>query len=97
MIKWWENEHLDTDFTKGVLGTELVADFHYEPSTQRIFGNPVYDREGNLRCRSCGTPLIRGTNSRGESLASCNDIACPSHGFEFLEGSFTANPNRLRR
>lgn len=96
-MSWKDDERLETDFTKGALGIEIVSDFHDQRPTQRIFASPIYDQQGNLRCRSCGAPLVRGSNSRGEGLASCGDTGCPAHGFEFLEGSFTANPHRLRR
>lgn len=96
-MSWWDDQRLETDFTRGALGIEIVSDVIDQPSSQRVYGSPVYDREGNLRCRSCGAPLTRTSGRHGEGLASCNDTGCAAHGFEFLEGSFTANPNRWRR
>lgn len=96
-MSWKDDEHLETDFSRSYLSMEVITDIHDQPSAQRIFGSPIYDQEGNLRCRACGAPLARTSGRHGEGLASCNDTGCAAYGFEFIEGSFTANPHRLHR
>jgi hypothetical protein len=95
-MNWWEDEHLETDFTKGALALEVVSEVYDLPSKQRIYGSPLYDQDGNLRCRACGRPMNRAMSNRGVGVASCSDVGCKANGFEFAEGSFFSNPGRVR-
>lgn len=96
MSNWWEEEHLETDFTKGALALEVVSEVYDRPARQRIYGSPLYDQNGNLRCRACGQPMGRALGKNGVGVAACSDTGCSAHGFEFAEGSFFSNPGRVR-
>jgi hypothetical protein len=96
MKNWWEEEHLDTDFTKGALALEVISEVYDQPAKQRIFGSPLYDREGNLRCRACGGMMGRSMSKNGLGVSACSDSGCSAHGFEFAEGSYFSNPGRVR-
>jgi hypothetical protein len=98
---WWEGP-LETDFSKppyggkGALDLEVVSEVYDRAATSRIYGSPVYDREGNLRCRACGQPMGRSMSKYGLGVAACTDTGCRAGGFEFAEGSFHSNPGRVR-
>ena len=87
---WWEAARNYSS----PLETEVETSVYDQPPTQRVFGNPVYDNDGNLRCRACGGVLARSTSRFGEGLATCSDTGCKAHGLEFVEGSFRSNPAR---
>ena len=93
MSNWWEEEHLETDFTKFQIA-EVASDVYDQPAKQRIFGSPLYDQSGNLRCRCCGGFLGRSLTKHGLGVAACSNTGCEAHGFEFAEGSFFSNPGR---
>ena len=92
---WWENAHLETDFTHR-MEFEVESQVFDQRPTQRVYGNPIYDRDGQLRCRACGSVMARSMSRNATGLAVCSDTACPAHGFEFVEGSFYSNPGRRR-
>lgn len=94
MKNWWEYEHLDTDYSNGALSIEVLAEVYDQAPTQRIYPSPVYDREGNLRCRACGAIMTRSMSKNGLGVSACSDTGCPASGFEFAEGSFFSNPGR---
>lgn len=94
-MSWREEEHLRTDFTQDyALPVEVASDVYDKPHSQRIFGSPVYDQEGNMRCRCCGGFMARSMSRGGNGVAACSDTGCSANGFEFVEGSYTANPHR---
>ncbi|GAC1687190.1 MAG: hypothetical protein PVS2B2_26050 [Candidatus Acidiferrum sp.] len=90
---WWEAP-LETDFTKQA--PEVEATIYDQPGKQRIYGSPVYDRDGNLRCRCCGATMSRSVSRNGYGLAACTDTGCEATGFEFAEGSYFSDPGRRR-
>ena len=94
-MSWWDEQRLKTDFTKDyALPVEVSSDVYDKPHSQRVFGSPVYDQEGNMRCRCCGGFMARSMGRNGNGLAICSDTGCQASGFEFVEGSYTANPHR---
>src|SRR5271163_1548444 len=95
---WKAQQHLETDFvTRDPLGVPVEIDKVDQPYTQRLFGAPTYDSNGDMRCRSCGGPMGRSTSGGGsEAIAACSDIGCPANGFAYAEGSFVHNPHRQR-
>jgi hypothetical protein len=60
----------------------------------KIYPTPRYDEKGDLVCRACGAPVTREMTANGHGIASCSDAGCQTHGFEFIEGSYLANPAR---
>jgi hypothetical protein len=94
-INWKTEEHLETDFTKQpAMPIEVDADVVDRPASQRMFGSPIYDQNGDLRCRSCGAILSRSMSGSGEGIACCSNIGCQANGFAYAEGSYTNNPHR---
>jgi hypothetical protein len=94
-IDWRAAEHLETDFTKDVgIPIDVTADKFDRPSSQRVFGSPTYDQNGNLRCRCCGMPISRSLSPNGEAIACCSNIGCQANGFAYAEGSYSNNPHR---
>jgi hypothetical protein len=94
-FNWKEQERLRTDFTKEpAMPVVVEADSVDRPSSQRIYGNPTYDQNGDLRCRCCGGVMGRNAIGTGEGIAVCTDIGCRANGFAYAEGSVTRNPHR---
>lgn len=92
-MNWREESHLETDFSKFQIA-EVASDVYDQPARQRIFGSPVYDQDGNLRCRACGKLMARSVTKSGTGLSVCSDAGCSAGGFEFAEGSYFNNPGR---
>jgi hypothetical protein len=94
---WKASEHLETDFvTKPPMNIEIFSDVHDQPPTQRLYGAPVYDQNGDMRCRCCGQVMGRSLSGSGEGIASCSNIGCQANGFAYAEGSYIRNPARTR-
>ena len=94
-ISWREAEHLETDFVDRIgIPIEVTADKFDRPPSQRMFGSPVYDQNGDLRCRSCGAVLARSMTGSGEGIACCSNVGCKANGFAYAEGSYANNPHR---
>lgn len=92
MSNWHEERHLETDHTRTwTVENELTTN-----EARHIYGTPVYDQNGDLRCRSCGAPVSRAMSANGNGFAACSDSGCCAHGFNFLEGSSLNNPSRTR-
>ena len=97
-LNWKEHEHLETDFvSKPPMGIQVEANRFDRPPSQRLFGSPVYDQGGDLRCRCCGQVLTRSMSVRGEGIASCANVGCDANGFAYAEGSYANNPHRPTR
>ena len=95
-VNWKEQEHLETDFTKApAMPVQVDTDIWDRPNSQRIYGTPVYDQNGDLRCRCCGGIMSRASSGSGEGIASCSDPGCNANGFAYAEGSVTHNPHRM--
>jgi hypothetical protein len=95
-VNWRETEHLRTDFTQEpAMPVRVEADVVDQPSTQRMYGAPAYDQNGDLRCRCCGGVLGRSMSGSGEGIAVCTDPGCLANGFAYAEGSYTRNPHRV--
>lgn len=95
-VNWKEQERLETDFTKApALPVQIEAEMVDRPSSQRIYGTPVYDQNGDLRCRCCGGVMSRAASGSGEGIASCSDPGCTANGFAYAEGSVVHNPHRM--
>lgn len=92
MANWFEEQHLGANYTE----TWQVDSQTVPSEARRIYPAPVYDANGDLRCRSCGGVVSRSVGGTGHGFASCSDVGCPNHGFEFLEGSVLTNPSRTR-
>jgi len=61
---------------------------------ERVYGTPVYDENGDLKCRCCGKPMVNEMSGNGDSFTSCTDTGCEAYGFEFMSGSYRRNPSR---
>jgi hypothetical protein len=96
-FNWKEAEHLETDFvTRPPMGIQVDANRFLDKSSQRIYGTPQYDQNGDMRCRCCGQVMSRAVSNSGEGIASCANIGCNAQGFAYAEGSSTHNPHRVR-
>lgn len=96
-IDWNQEQHLETDFTKQpAMDFRIEADIVDQKPTQRMFGTPVYDRNGDMRCRCCGEVVGRTVSNSGEGIAVCSNIGCNANGFAYAEGSFIRNPHRVQ-
>jgi hypothetical protein len=93
---WKAQERLETDFvTRPAMPIRVESDIYDRPSTQRLYGAPVYDQSGELHCRSCGQVVNRTISRSGEGIAMCSNIGCNANGFAYAEGSFLRNPHRV--
>jgi hypothetical protein len=94
---WKENQHLETDFVNhAAMDVQVEVDKVDQPHSQRMFGTPVYDQHGDMRCRCCGGVMGRSTTNGGEAIAACSDVGCKANGFAYAEGSYVYNPHRAR-
>jgi hypothetical protein len=94
-FNWKATEHLETDFVnKPAMDIHVEADVHDKPPSQRLFGTPIYDQNGDMRCRCCGQVMSRSLSGSGEGIASCFNVGCNANGFAYAEGSYTRNPHR---
>jgi len=94
---WKAAERLETDFvTNAPMDVRVEVDKVDQPPSQRLYGAPVYDQNGDMRCRCCGGIMGRTTTHGGEGIAVCTDIGCNANGFSYAEGSFVHNPHRVR-
>ena len=96
-LNWKENEHLQTDFvSRPAMDVRIESDVVDRPYSQRMYGTPVYDQNGDMHCRCCGEVISRTVSARGEGIAVCSNVGCQANGFAYCEGSFTHNPHRVR-
>lgn len=94
-LNWRAQERTETDFTSGVgIPIDVSADKFDRPPSQRMFGSPVYDQNGDMRCRCCGQVMSRAMSNSGEGIAACSNVGCSANGFAYAEGSYSNNPHR---